>query len=70
MFGIDPGYIAVVCGLVLFYLGYIKGKEHGMIHGAGGMVDMLTQNGYLKVKSRTFDEKGDPVVTYMKFDEE
>ena len=70
MFGIDPGFIAVGCGLVLFYLGYTKGKEVGQINGAGGMVDMLTQNGYLKIKSRTFDKNGDPIITYMRYDEE
>tara|TARA_B100000886_G_C20405082_1_gene484380 strand:+ start:417 stop:629 length:213 start_codon:yes stop_codon:yes gene_type:complete len=70
MFGIDPGIIAVICGLVLFYMGYLKGKDVGQINGAGGMVDMLTQNGYLKIKSRTFDKNGDPIITYMKYDEE
>lgn len=69
MFGIDPGYIAVICGLVLFYLGYTKGKEVGQIIGAGGMVDMLHQNGYLKVKGHTFDEKGKPQIEFAKIDE-
>ena len=69
MFGIDPGIIAVICGLVLFYLGYIKGKEIGQISGAGGMIDMLHQNGYLKVKGRTFDEKGNPRIEFAKIDE-
>tara|TARA_Y100000310_G_C20383241_1_gene669169 strand:+ start:341 stop:550 length:210 start_codon:yes stop_codon:yes gene_type:complete len=69
MFGIDPGYIAVIFGLVLFYMGYLKGKDVGNLQGASGMIDMLHQNGYLKVKSRTLDEKGDPLITFAKIDE-
>ena len=69
MFGIDPGYISVFFGLVLFYMGYMKGKEVGNTQGASGMVDMLHQNGYLKVKSRTFDENGEPLITFAKIDE-
>tara|TARA_B100000035_G_scaffold311005_1_gene319788 strand:+ start:1172 stop:1384 length:213 start_codon:yes stop_codon:yes gene_type:complete len=67
--GINPGYIAVFFGLVLFYLGYVKGKEVGREQGAGGMIDMLHKNGYLKVKTRSVDEKGNPVTEFAKIDE-
>ena len=50
-------------------MGYMKGKEVGNTQGASGMVDMLHQNGYLKVKSRTFDENGEPLITFAKIDE-
>ena len=50
-------------------MGYLKGKDVGNIQGASGMIDMLHQNGYLKVKSRSVDEKGDPLITFAKIDE-
>tara|TARA_B100000963_G_C22494776_1_gene610927 strand:+ start:813 stop:1025 length:213 start_codon:yes stop_codon:yes gene_type:complete len=67
--GINPGYIAVFFGLVLFYMGYLKGKDVGREQGAGGMIDMLHHNGYLKVKGHTIDEKGNPQIEFAKIDE-
>lgn len=68
-FGINPGYIAVLFGIILFVMGYLKGKDVGREQGAGSMVDMLHNNGYLKVKTRTFDENGKPVTEFAKIDE-
>ena len=67
--GINPGYIAVFFGLVLFYMGYLKGKDVGREQGAGAMIDMLHSNGYLKVKGHTIDEKGNPQIEFAKIDE-
>ena len=47
----------------------MKGKDVGREQGAGSMVDMLHNNGYLKVKTRTFDENGKPVTEFAKIDE-
>lgn len=69
IFGIDPGILAVIFGLILFYMGYLKGKDSGRIDGAGGMIDMLYKNGYLKVKSRYIDDKGNPQIEFARIDE-
>lgn len=67
--GINPGWIGVVLGLVLFFLGRYMGKQDGVLDGANNMIILLEENGFLKVKSRRTDENGNEVVEYSKVDE-
>lgn len=67
--GINPGWIGVVLGIALFLMGRYYGKQVGVTYGANGMITMLEDNGFLKVKSRRTDESGNEVVEYSKVDE-
>ena len=67
--GINPGWIGVVLGTLLFLMGRYYGKQIGVTDGANGMIVLLEDNGFLKVKSRRTDENGNEVVEYSKIDE-
>ena len=67
--GINPGWIGVALGIVLFLMGRYYGKQVGVTDGANGMITLLEDNGFLKVKSRRTDEDGNEVVEYSKVDE-
>lgn len=67
--GINPGWIGVVLGILLFLMGRYYGKQVGVTDGANVMITMLEDNGFLKVKSRRTDENGNEVVEYSKVDE-
>jgi len=67
--GINPGWIGVVLGILLFLMGRYYGKQIGVVDGANGMITMLEDNGFLKVKSRRTDEDGNEVTEYSKVDE-
>jgi hypothetical protein len=67
--GINPGWIGVVLGIILFLMGRYYGKQIGVTDGANGMIVLLEDNGFLKVKSRRTDENGNEVVEYSKIDE-
>ena len=68
--GINPGWIGVALGIVLFLMGRYYGKQVGVTDGANGMIVMLEDNGFLKVKSRRTDEDGNEIVEYSKVDEQ
>jgi hypothetical protein len=67
--GINPGWIGVVLGIILFLMGRYYGKQVGVSDGANGMIVMLEDNGFLKVKSRRTDSDGNEIVEYSKVDE-
>jgi hypothetical protein len=67
--GINPGWIGVVLGIILFLMGRFYGKQVGVSDGANGMIVMLEDNGFLKVKSRRTDSDGNEIVEYSKVDE-
>lgn len=67
--GINPGWIGVALGIILFLMGRYYGKQVGVTDGANGMITMLEDNGFLKVKSRRTDADGNEVVEYSKVDE-
>ena len=67
--GINPGWIGVALGIVLFLMGRYYGKQVGVTDGANGMITLLEDNGFLKVKSRRTDESGNEIVEYSKVDE-
>ena len=67
--GISPGWIGVTVGIILFLMGRYYGKQIGVTDGANGMIVLLEDNGFLKVKSRRTDENGNEIVEYSKIDE-
>jgi len=67
--GINPGWIGVVLGIILFLMGRHSGLQTGVARGGTAMIDMLEDNGFLKVKSRKTDEAGNAIVEYSKVDE-
>jgi len=67
--GINPGWIGVVLGIILFLMGRHSGLQTGVSRGGTAMIDMLEDNGFLKVKSRRTDEAGNAIVEYSKVDE-
>ena len=67
--GIDSGWIGVILGLIVFYIGRHMGKEIGVRNGGEAMIDLLASNGFLKVKRKYTDENGNEVVEYAKVDE-
>lgn len=67
--GINPGWIGVVLGIILFLMGRHLGLQTGVTRGGTAMIDMLEDNGFLKVKSRRTDEAGNAIVEYSKVDE-
>jgi len=67
--GINPGWIGVVLGVILFLMGRHSGLQTGVARGGTAMIDMLEDNGFLKVKSRKTDEAGNAIVEYSKVDE-
>ena len=44
--GINPGWIGVALGIVLFLMGRYYGKQVGVTDGANGMITMLEDNGF------------------------
>ena len=67
--GINPGWIGVVLGIIFFLMGRHLGLQTGVTRGGTAMIDMLEDNGFLKVKSRRTDEAGNAIVEYSKVDE-
>lgn len=67
--GINPGWIGVLAGLTLFGMGWYKGKQVGVVHGADSMITMLELGKFIKVKRRFTDETGNTHTEYMRFDE-
>lgn len=67
--GINPGWIGVAVGIALFLMGRYMGKREGITAGADGMIALLEDNGFLKVKSRRTDGEGNEIVEYSKVDE-
>jgi hypothetical protein len=67
--GINPGWIGVFLGIVLFMMGRYMGIQTGVTRGSSAMIDMLEDHGFLKVKSRRTDEDGNAIVEYAKVDE-
>ena len=50
-------------------MGYLKGKDGQQYSGCIGYDRHVASKDYLKVKSRSVDEKGDPLITFAKIDE-
>ena len=68
--GIDPGWIGVLLGIILFLLGRYQGNQNGRMQGANDMILLLEENGFLKVKSRVVDpDTGTERVEYSKVDD-
>jgi hypothetical protein len=67
--GINPGWVAVFFGIVLFLMGRHWGVQQGVAHGAEEMIIILEQNKYLRVKRRTVREDGTEEVEYARYDE-
>lgn len=67
--GINPGWVAVVIAVVIFFMGRHWGVQQGVAHGAEEMIIILEQNKYLRVKRRTVREDGTEEVEYARYDE-
>lgn len=67
--GINPGYIAVLFGLLLFWMGRWHGKQVGFGDGAEQMIVMLEENKFLKVKRKFVDADGNQHTEYARHDE-
>ena len=64
--GINPGWVGVFLGIVLFLMGRHLGLQTGVARGGSAMIDMLEDHGFLKVKSRSMNEDGTERVEYSK----
>lgn len=64
-----PELFIVITAIVFTAFGYRVGKSTGVTQGADGMITILEDNGFLKVKSRRTDEDGNQVTEYSKIDE-
>lgn len=67
--GINPGWIGVVLGISLFFMGRWYGKQLGYGDGAEKMIILLEDNGFLKVKRKFTDDNGNQHTEYAKHDE-
>lgn len=68
-FGITHIFL-LATAIVFTCLGYFMGRGDGFISGAANMIQMLEENGFLKVKSRRTDPvTGAETVEYSKVDE-
>lgn len=46
---IDPGFIAVGCGAIIFVMGIWWGHTRGVSKGVEGTLDMLVNEGYIRL---------------------
>lgn len=67
--GINPGWIGVILGFAVFFMGRWYGKQAGYTDGAEQMIILLEDNGYLKVKRKFTDGDGNQHVEYSRHDE-
>lgn len=63
------GYVAVLLGLAMFFLGYYKGKETGIIKGAGEMIEVLVEKKFLKIGRKYTDENGNTITEFATYDD-
>lgn len=69
LFGMEEMYILGV-SLVFTVFGYFVGRKDGIDSGASGMIQLLEDSGFLKVKQRRTDPStGEQIVEYSKVDE-
>ena len=64
-----PELFIIITAIVFTAFGYRVGRSAGVTQGADGMITILEDNGFLKVKSRRTDEDGNQVTEYAKIDE-
>lgn len=68
-FGISTGWLGVILGVVLFFMGRHHGISLGARLGAEEMMFLLEENKYLRVKRRLQKEDGTEEVEYARYDE-
>lgn len=66
-FEIDPGYLGVAIGVMLFLMGRASGFRKGVSEGVNATIDTLIEQKYLK--SRAVLRNGVRDVELMKHDE-
>ena len=65
-----PQVFILITAVIFTILGYFMGRGDGHVTGASQMIQLLEENGFLKVKSRRTDpETGQETVEYSKVDE-